>query len=103
MAISTAERNAALKAIHLDGAAKVRRLQYGVYAVPSATEATVEYVVRGTGRLAHEHTCTCPAGQHGRPCWHVYAVQLRKTREDWLRFLRKQGVDPKAFYAPAAA
>jgi hypothetical protein len=46
----------------------------GGYLVPSGTRGSVVHFVSDTG------ACSCEAGLHGRPCWHVEAVaqQARK-------------------------
>lgn len=41
------------------------------WAVPSRREIGVVYRVDHT---PEGYRCTCPAGQHGRTCWHVRAV-----------------------------
>ena len=77
MALSSRERNAVAKAVELGGAALVRRVRYGVYEVPSATEAGVVYRVeqRELGWV-----CSCPAGEQGQPCWHKASVLIAKTQ-----------------------
>lgn len=46
-----------------------------VWAVPSATTA-VTYTVTVIGNVAGlQHRCTCRAGQYGRRCHHVAAVE----------------------------
>lgn len=82
MIMSATEHKAFQRAIHSHGAALVVRVRHGVYEVPSAGRDE-RYLVTGTSPLAAEMRCTCPAGQHGRPCWHRAAVQLRKTQEHW--------------------
>ncbi|HZS88323.1 MAG TPA: SWIM zinc finger family protein [Chloroflexota bacterium] len=48
----------------------VRRLgTHGLFRVQSATNADTYYIVDTV-----DHTCTCPAGQHGRQCWHLKAA-----------------------------
>jgi len=48
----------------------VRRLgTHGLFRVQSATDPNTYYIVDTV-----DHTCTCPAGQHGRQCWHVKAA-----------------------------
>ena len=42
-----------------------RSLAYGI---PSASTPGLYY-------FANARECTCPAGQHGRRCWHVDAVE----------------------------
>lgn len=41
----------------------------GGYLVPSGTRSTVVHFVTDAGQ------CSCEAGQHGRDCWHVAAIQ----------------------------
>jgi hypothetical protein len=46
------------------------------YAVPSRTPGQAhEVVVTGTAHGVFV-SCSCPAGQHSRPCWHVGLVTL---------------------------
>jgi hypothetical protein len=48
----------------------VRKLgSHGLYRVQSATNPLVFYVIDTV-----DNTCTCPAGAHGRDCWHRRAV-----------------------------
>jgi hypothetical protein len=75
--IGTSERNAISKAIELNGAATVRRVRFGTYTVPSASTADV-YTVTVTGT---DYQCDCPAGMHGRACWHKAAVLIAKTEQ----------------------
>ncbi len=82
--MSTSERKAISKAQQLGGAALVQRLRHGKYTVPSATEAGVFYTVTGVAMDASDHTCDCPAGLHGRACWHVSAVRLARIRAEAL-------------------
>jgi len=52
---------------------RITRVGSGFYSVASRTEANVSYAV-----LLHDmgtSACTCPAGLHGRPCWHVSAAR----------------------------
>ena len=74
--LNTRERNALSRAIEANLAAQVERVQYGVYRVPSTSEAGVVYTVRQAER---GWTCDCPAGQSGYPCKHKAAVLIRKT------------------------
>src|SRR5688572_24670286 len=67
--------NAIQKAVELNTAARVERVRFGVYRVPSATSDTSYLVtVHGT-----EYVCDCTAGQHGKPCHHTAAVLIAKT------------------------
>lgn len=79
MMLSQRERNAFHKAIEGNLAVTVRRLDLGIYEVPSTSTEGETYLVCGT-KLG-EMTCTCPAGQQGHPCKHVAAVVLRRTQE----------------------
>lgn len=42
--------------------------------IPSRTVPGAAYTV--TLHDSGAASCSCPAGQHGRPCWHVKAVKL---------------------------
>ena len=75
MALSNSEQKAVAKAIELNGARLVERVQYGTYLVPSATTDESHIVtVQGS-----DYRCTCLAGQHNRPCWHKAAVLIAKV------------------------
>ncbi len=87
-------RTALSKAIHSNGAAQVRRVRYGVYEVPSASEAGTVYTVTGTAMDGSDHRCTCKAGQAGRPCWHVAAVRLARVQHEARRQARKLAEAP---------
>lgn len=60
--------------------------------VPSRTTANVTYAVRlnDDGSTA----CNCPAGVHGRHCWHVAAVREQTAYEaveaEWASIYRAQ-------------
>jgi hypothetical protein len=97
--LTASERNAFAKAVAGNLAATVRRLDRGLYEVPSTTDASVTYIVCGV--QAREMTCTCVAGTHGKPCKHVAAVLLRRTQETAKRQARKLAQAP-AVTAPAA-
>ena len=94
--LNTRERNALSRAVHSNGPAQVRRLSYGKYAVPSASEPGVVYIVTGTAMDGSDHRCTCVAGQHGRPCWHAAAVRLRRVQETAKAQARKLAQQPAA-------
>jgi uncharacterized Zn finger protein len=79
--------------------AMARRLDRGLYEVPSTTDASVTYIVCGV--QAREMTCTCVAGTHGKPCKHIAAVLLRRTQETAKRQARKLAQAP-AVTMPAA-
>jgi hypothetical protein len=70
-------RGAISRAPARGGAAAVRRLRYGVYAVRSASRPGVAHTV--TVDAAGAYGCTCEAGQHGRVCWHAAAVYVAKV------------------------
>src|SRR5688572_22182551 len=73
--LNPSEQKAIHKALELNGAARVERVQYGVYRVPSASsDATYLVTVHGT-----EYVCDCTAGQHRRACWHKAAVLIAKV------------------------
>ncbi len=80
MTLSGSEAAALQKAQALGGAARVRQVRDGVYEVPSASEPATVYLVTGVAVEGSSdqmaYACTCPAGQHGRPCWHVASVRL---------------------------
>jgi hypothetical protein len=79
--LTASERKALVKAIKLNGAALVTRLEHGIYAVPSQTQPGVEYLVCGVRMDGSDLTCTCEAGQRGIPCWHRAATRLRRVQE----------------------
>ncbi|MGH2353244.1 MAG: SWIM zinc finger family protein [Chloroflexota bacterium] len=87
--ISESERRALVKAIRTNAAAQVRRLEHGLYEVPSATQPGVTYIVCGVAMDGSDHTCTCPAGEHGRACYHIAAVRLRRVQEEAKRAYRQ--------------
>jgi hypothetical protein len=97
--LTAAQRNAFAKAIAGNLAATVRRLDRGLYEVPSTSDASVTYIV--SGAQAREMTCTCVAGQRRRFCKHVAAVLLRRTQETALAQARKLAQAP-AVTVPAA-
>jgi hypothetical protein len=85
--LTTAERKAFARAIAGNLAATVRRLDRGLYEVPSTSDASVTHIVCGV--QAREMMCSCPAGQHDHICKHICAVLLRRTQEDALRQARR--------------
>jgi hypothetical protein len=93
------ELAAVKKARTLGGPALVRRRRHGAYTLPSASDPAVGYIVTGTGPKLDGYRCTCPAGQHGRVCWHAASVHLRRLRENsWREWAQLQ-----AKRKPAAA
>ena len=70
------ERRAITKALLLGGAAAVRRVRYGVYAVASASRSGVAHTVTVAGGV---YRCDCEAGRHERACWHAAAVYVAKV------------------------
>jgi hypothetical protein len=99
--LTASERKALVKAIKLNGAALVMRLEHGIYAVPSHTQPGVEYLVCGVRMDGSDHSCTCEAGNRGIPCWHVAAVRLARVQAEAKRQARKLTQAP-AVHAPAA-
>lgn len=90
MATISAEWGRAIrKAQAVGGPAAVVRVWRGEYLVASATAGGVVYVVRGEAPDGSDHACTCPAGLHGRVCWHVASVRLRRVQETALRQYRR--------------
>jgi hypothetical protein len=77
MVLTGRERKAISRALELGGAAAVRRLRYGVYAVASASRPGVVHTVTVDG--AGAWTCTCEAGRRGRVCWHRASVFIAKV------------------------
>jgi hypothetical protein len=75
--IDTRQRNALQKAVALGGARLVRRVRYGLYRVPSASDGGREYTVTVDGR--GRYGCDCPAGLAGNPCWHKASVYIAKV------------------------
>ena len=100
--ITENERRALRKAIKLNGAALVRRLEYVLYEVPSATREGRSYYVAGTKMDASDHTCTCEAAQRGLKCWHVEAVRLARVQHEAKRQARRLTQAPAAGAAPVA-
>ncbi len=84
MALSSTQRNAFLKAVKVRGWESVTRLDYGRYLVRSAT-STATYIVTGTAREGHDHTCSCEAALRGRYCWHKAAVVMARQRCEWFK------------------
>jgi hypothetical protein len=76
MALTTSERSAITKALAQGGAAAVRRLRNGVYAVRSASRPDVVHTV--TAGSVGGFACTCEAGRHERVCWHAAAAYLAR-------------------------
>jgi hypothetical protein len=99
--LTAAQRKALVKAIKLNGAALVTRLEHGIYAVPSQTRPGVEYLVCGVRMDGSDHTCTCEAGNRGTPCWHIAAVRLARVQAEAKRQARKLAQAP-AVTVPAA-
>jgi hypothetical protein len=97
--MNTSTTKAFARAIAGNLAATVRRLDRGLYEVPSTSDASVTYIVSGV--QAREMTCTCVAGQRRRFCKHVAAVLLRRTQETAMAQARKLAQAP-AVTAPAA-
>jgi hypothetical protein len=90
--LTDAEKRAFGKAIVGNLAATVRRLEHGLYEIPSTSAEGETYFVCGV--QAREMTCSCPAGAHGRICKHVCAVILRRTQENALHQARKLAKAP---------
>ena len=107
MALGDVQGKAIAKANRLNGAARVIRVRYGVYQVPSATQPDVLYTVTGDGLFVIDYACTCPAGQNGIPCWHAAAVRLRRTQEqakaNWRRILAQRAVEAQTAVPDRAA
>jgi hypothetical protein len=99
--LTASERKALVKAIKLNGAALVTRLEHGIYAVPSQTQPGVEYLVCGVRMDGSDHSCTCEAGNRGIPCWHVAAVRLARVQHEARRQARKLA-PPVPHILPAA-
>jgi hypothetical protein len=99
--LTAAQRKALVKAIKLNGAALVMRLEHGIYAVPSQTQPGIEYLVCGVKLDGSDHTCSCEAGNRGIPCWHVAAVRLARVQAEAKRQARKLAQAP-AVTMPAA-
>jgi hypothetical protein len=99
---STNEQNAMRKAMALYGAALVRRLEHGIYEVPSATRNGQTYLVCGVAMDASDHTCTCEAGTRGLRCWHVASVRLRRVQEEAKRQARRLQQGPAGTLGAAA-
>lgn len=59
---------------HLAQGACLVQTVTGDWLVPSGSRAAIIHRVIGD-------TCTCEAGQHGRPCWHVEATKIAAHQE----------------------
>jgi hypothetical protein len=99
--LSAAERNALMKAIAGNDAAKVVRIAHGVYQVPSATQPGTVYTVTGIRLDGADFRCSCPAGARRLPCRHQAALRLRKVQEAAKAQARKLAQAP-AVTMPAA-
>jgi hypothetical protein len=98
-ALTDSEKRAFARAIAGNLAATVRRLDRGLYEVPSTSNPSVTYIVCGV--QAREMTCTCVAGQRRLFCKHIAAVLLRRTQETAIAQARKLAQAP-AVTVPAA-
>src|SRR5688572_16119783 len=78
--LDTRQANAIRKAVELNGATKVQRVEYGVYLVPSATREGMTHVVTGKRTDGADLQCDCEAGSLGKPCWHGASVMLAKMQ-----------------------
>ncbi|HXI15040.1 MAG TPA: SWIM zinc finger family protein [Chloroflexota bacterium] len=89
MAITASEQRAISKAMALDLAAQVERVRFGLYRVPSTSEAGVTWTVaieNGT------YSCTCKAANKSA-CVHRAAVYLAKMVASGAKVV---GVKPAA-------
>jgi hypothetical protein len=75
--LDTSRANAIRKAVAQGTASQVRRVRFGLYRVPSATEEGVAYTVRVDEQ--GNYSCNCPAGTAGRPCYHKAGVYIAKV------------------------
>src|SRR5687768_3350228 len=78
MMLDTRQAAAIQKAIKMNGSAKVQRIEYGTYLVPSATRDGMTHVVTGKRTDGADLACDCEAGSLGKPCWHAAAVMVAK-------------------------
>ena len=76
--LDSRQANAIRKAVELGGPAKVQRVEFGTYLVPSATAPDVTHVITGQRLDGADLECDCSAGAWGRPCWHAAAVMVAK-------------------------
>ena len=90
------QRNAISKAVELGLPARVRRIRFGLYRVPSTSEAGVTHTVTVDGRGTYR--CSCVAGQFNRPCAHAAAVYVAKVEH--MAKVRVTGPAPDAPPAP---
>ena len=97
--LDTRQAAAIQRAIKLDGAAKVQRVEYGVYLVPSATREGMTHVVTGKRIDGADLACDCEAGSLGKPCWHAAAVMIAKMEHA----SRARVLGPAPVPAPAAS
>jgi len=66
------------KAVATNGAAKVQRIEHGVYLVPSGSREGITRTVTGLRLDGPDLECGCESGSFGKPCWHVAAVMVAK-------------------------
>jgi len=95
MEIRTMQQRAVERAISAGLAARVRRIAFGHYEVPSTSREGVVHTVRHTRGIGGEAalSCTCESG-HRPACVHRAALYVRRLQEQGLT------VKPKA-EAPA--
>jgi hypothetical protein len=100
MALTSGEQKAISKALALGGAAVVRRLRYGVYAVASASRPGVVHTV--TVDAGGRYACDCEAGGRERVCWHQAAVYVAKVEHASGARVTAPGRRSAALVAPGA-
>jgi len=89
MAITMSEQRAISKAMALDLAAQVERVRFGLYRVPSTSEAGVTWTVTTENGV---YECTCKAANK-TACVHRAAVYLAKVQAHGAKVV---GVKPVA-------
>lgn len=91
MDVRTVQQRAIAKAVEAGLPAKVQRIAYGHYLVPSTSREGMSHTVRHTRGIDGEAAlaCTCESG-HRPACVHRASVYVRKLQEQGLT------VKPKA-------
>jgi hypothetical protein len=68
------------RALEMDLASRVTRIDYGAYSVPSTSRGGIAYLI--TGKEGEALTCTCEAQWHMPLCVHRAAVLIRRWESE---------------------